>query len=86
MFFSLALHVLSVAVLALVVEIACRACKLRPALCHALWLLILVKLMVPPVVVWPWALPEAGLKQFVALETLAPLFDGLDEGCKLNFY
>jgi hypothetical protein len=25
---------------------------------HALWLIVLIKLMTPPVVHWPWALPN----------------------------
>ena len=45
---ALMIHVVSVAVLALMVELACRVGKFRSAVCHALWLVVLVKLMVPP--------------------------------------
>ena len=47
------LHLASVAVLVIAVEAACRLGRFRPAICHALWLVVLVKLIVPPVVAWP---------------------------------
>ncbi len=47
------LHLASVAVLVIAVETACRLGRFRPAICHALWLVVLVKLVVPPVVAWP---------------------------------
>lgn len=50
---SLGIHLGSVAVLALFVELACRFGKFRPTLCHALWLVVLLKLMAPPVLGWP---------------------------------
>lgn len=50
---ALVIHLLSVAVLALLVEFACRLGKFRPAVCHALWLVVLLKFVVPPVVSWP---------------------------------
>jgi beta-lactamase regulating signal transducer with metallopeptidase domain len=60
---TLVLHLVSVLVLAIAVEAACRLGRFRPALCHALWLVVLVKLIVPPVVAWP-----------VSSETLATLY------------
>ena len=59
----LLLHLTSVLLLSVAVEAACRLGRFRPALCHALWLVVLVKLIVPPVVAWP-----------VSSETLAALF------------
>ena len=44
-------------VLALLVAALGRACR-RPALMHGLWLLVLLKLVTPPLVEWPWALPD----------------------------
>jgi hypothetical protein len=49
----LLLHLVSVLALAIAVEVACRLGRFRPAICHALWLVVLVKLLVPPVVAWP---------------------------------
>lgn len=60
---TLLIHLLSVAMLAIVVDVGCRLGRFRPALCHALWLVVLVKLIVPPVVAWP-----------VEIEALASMF------------
>ncbi len=47
--------------LALVAALACRASGRRlalgPAARHALWLVVLIKLMAPPLVHWPWSVP-----------------------------
>lgn len=40
------------------VMLACRAFRDRPAVQHLLWLVILLKLVTPPVVVWPWSVDE----------------------------
>lgn len=49
--------------LAAAIELAARVLRLRPAVRHVLWLIVLAKLVTPPVVVlnWPWAsaLPPA---------------------------
>jgi len=44
-----------VAVLLPIVWIVARLLRARPAEQHLLWLLLLVKLVTPPVVVWPWS-------------------------------
>ena len=44
---------LGLAVVAFLVE---RLFSPRPAIRHALWLVVLVKLCIPPLVAWPWAL------------------------------
>lgn len=46
------------AVLAIVVAAACRARRLGPVARHALWVLVLVKFVTPPLVAWPWAAPD----------------------------
>jgi beta-lactamase regulating signal transducer with metallopeptidase domain len=35
----------------------CRLGRFGPAVRHALWLVVLIKLLTPPVLHWPWALP-----------------------------
>ncbi|MHC4406041.1 MAG: Flp pilus assembly protein CpaB [Planctomycetota bacterium] len=46
---------LAAAVLAVLVLVACRARRLSPAVEHALWLLVLVKLLTPTWIAWPWS-------------------------------
>src|SRR5687767_2372792 len=50
-------NVLIAAALAGLVWLICRIRWLSPAARHALWLIVLVKLITPPLVVWPWAIP-----------------------------
>jgi beta-lactamase regulating signal transducer with metallopeptidase domain len=49
--------------LAALVHVACRVGRIGPVGRHALWLLVLVKLLTPPVVVlhWPWVIPAPRL-------------------------
>lgn len=51
-------YVAATAALAVLVGIACRLGRFRPAVCHALWLVVLIKLLTPPVVSWPWSPAE----------------------------
>jgi beta-lactamase regulating signal transducer with metallopeptidase domain len=51
-------HVAVCAVLAILVAVACRIGRLRPAVAHLLWLVVLVRLLVPPVLTWPWSPPD----------------------------
>jgi beta-lactamase regulating signal transducer with metallopeptidase domain len=50
--------------LAAVAALACRTSgrrlSLGPAARHALWLVVLIRLMAPPLVHWPWSLPIPG--------------------------
>src|SRR3990172_2693411 len=46
------------AALAAVVATVCRIGRIGPVGRHALWVLVLVKFVTPPVVVWPWAVPD----------------------------
>ena len=44
--------------LAAAVALACRFGRIGPVARHALWVLVLLKFVTPPVVVWPWAAPD----------------------------
>jgi beta-lactamase regulating signal transducer with metallopeptidase domain len=41
------------------VALLCRRLRPRPAVQHALWLVVLVRLLMPPLVAWPWPAPTA---------------------------
>ena len=45
-------------VLAGVVALICRFGRIGPVGRHALWVLVLVKFVTPPLVVWPWTAPD----------------------------
>jgi beta-lactamase regulating signal transducer with metallopeptidase domain len=45
-------------VMAGLVVVACRLRRVSPATRHVLWVLVLVKLMTPPLVSWPWRWPD----------------------------
>jgi beta-lactamase regulating signal transducer with metallopeptidase domain len=49
---------LVIAVLALAVMVICRLGRLRPAIEHALWLVLFLKFLLPPVVAWPWVVGD----------------------------
>jgi beta-lactamase regulating signal transducer with metallopeptidase domain len=53
----LAQNALLAGVLAGLVALVCRLGRFRPAVRHALWLLVLLKLVTPPLVEWPWRPP-----------------------------
>src|SRR3954452_14125601 len=57
MFAWLLLHTAAVLALVAVVLALCRWGRLGPAARHALWLVVLLKFLLPPVVCWPWVLP-----------------------------
>ena len=50
-------HLVTTTALALVVLAMCRVFRPGPVARHALWVLVLVKFVTPPIVEWPWALP-----------------------------
>lgn len=58
----LAQHVVSTALLVAAVAALSRPLRTRPALIHALWVIVLIKFLTPPIVAWPLS-----LKQFVAV-------------------
>jgi hypothetical protein len=51
-------NVIVTAGLALIVAAVCRTGRIGPVGRHALWLVVLVKFVTPPLVVWPWAAPD----------------------------
>lgn len=55
----LLLNTLTLAVLVPLVALACRLFSQRPAVQHLLWVVVLVKFLTPPLVVWPWAIDSA---------------------------
>src|SRR5207249_4071797 len=57
------------AVLAGFVALICGAARPRPAVRHALWLVVLMKLMAPPLISWPWTAGDIGQP---VLQWLAP--------------
>jgi beta-lactamase regulating signal transducer with metallopeptidase domain len=67
----LLLNTLTAAGLAVLILILGRPLRLGPAMRHALWLVVLVKLLTPPLVRWPWPLPIVGPAR-VALERADP--------------
>ena len=68
------------AFLAGLVAIICALARPRPAVRHALWLVVLLKLMVPPLLSWPWTMGDIGhpvlhwLSQdrLLTIETVSP--------------
>ncbi|MFA6244656.1 MAG: hypothetical protein WC655_27175, partial [Candidatus Hydrogenedentales bacterium] len=58
MYWWLIQHLVIVTLLATLVLVAGRVFRLSPAVRHALWVVVLIKLMMPPVIVWPWAMPQ----------------------------
>jgi beta-lactamase regulating signal transducer with metallopeptidase domain len=60
MFWWLAQNTLMAAALAALVALLCRLGRFRPSVRHALWLVVLIKLLMPPGVQWPWPLPPVG--------------------------
>ena len=46
------------AALAAAVALVCRFGRIGPVARHALWVIVLVKFVMPPLVVWPWAAPD----------------------------
>lgn len=50
-------HLLITTALAAIVFVICRIVRLSPSARHLLWLIVLCRLMVPPVATWPWSIP-----------------------------
>ena len=46
------------AILAVVAVLACRLRPSSPSIRHALWMVVLIKLITPPLISWPWAAPS----------------------------
>ena len=65
-------HTVESAALAAVVWLLSSCFRRRPAVRHALWLLVLVKLLTPPLVRWPWPLPAWPAPEAVAVAPTPP--------------
>lgn len=51
-------NLVSTTMLAAAVALICRYGRMGPVGRHALWVLVLVKFITPPIVEWPWAAPD----------------------------
>ena len=51
-------HAATTALLIAVVTIVCRLMPKRPALHHALWVVVLIKFMMPSALAWPWSVTD----------------------------
>ena len=51
-------HFVTTALLIVVVVLACRLVPRRPALQHALWVVVLLKFLMPPWIAWPWSVEQ----------------------------
>jgi beta-lactamase regulating signal transducer with metallopeptidase domain len=93
MLWWLAQNAVMAAVLAGVVALVCRVGRLRPAVRHALWLVVLLKLVTPPFVSLPWpglssapipTDPEAVPLEASILETAPPAPPGTGEEAEMS--
>jgi beta-lactamase regulating signal transducer with metallopeptidase domain len=68
-------HTAGVLALMLVVALLCRGLRLGPAARHVLWLLVLLKMLMPPFIVWPWALSILPEETSISAAVSAPPSD-----------
>ena len=68
-------------VLAVVAALAGRVRPIGPTARHVLWLAVLVKLMTPPLVSWPWAVPWSHLDWPVLSQRAEPVRDAARDDC-----
>src|SRR5260221_3382936 len=54
----LAQNTITAAVMIPLVVLACQFFRRRPAVQHALWVVVLLKLLTPPLVSWPWSVEQ----------------------------
>jgi beta-lactamase regulating signal transducer with metallopeptidase domain len=78
MLWWLAQNTLAAGVLAGLAAVVCRFVRLGPAAQHALWLVVLIKLVTPPLPLWPWPLPGVGELSHESI--LAPAGGSADKG------
>lgn len=65
-------HLVTTAILMAIVVVTCKLVPHRPALHHALWLVVLLKFLVPPGIVWPYSATQL-TQHWVASEQAPPL-------------
>jgi hypothetical protein len=58
-------NIVVTALLACVVALVCRTTRVGPVARHALWLIVLLKFITPPVLVWPWAAPDPRARHLI---------------------
>ncbi|HSU65834.1 MAG TPA: hypothetical protein VLJ39_03085, partial [Tepidisphaeraceae bacterium] len=51
-------NLVTTGLLAGLVWLVCRVTRIGPVARHALWLVVLLKLLMPPMVAWPWRVPD----------------------------
>jgi beta-lactamase regulating signal transducer with metallopeptidase domain len=68
-------NLLIAGLVAAIVRVACHGRRIGPVGRHALWLVVLIKLLTPPLIVWPWAVqnPLANAKQTPMAHVSPPL-------------
>ncbi len=71
----LAQHLLITALLVTVVALACRLIPSRPALRHALWVVVLIKFLMPPWIAWPVSIAQFAPTQWIAQQSSLPTTD-----------
>jgi beta-lactamase regulating signal transducer with metallopeptidase domain len=68
-------HVVTTALLALIVALVCRMTRIGPVARHALWVLVLIKFVTPPLVAGPWTMPDplglSGVEENSSVEGIA---------------
>jgi beta-lactamase regulating signal transducer with metallopeptidase domain len=67
MLWWLAQNTVTAGLLACLVVALCRLRRFSPAVQHVLWLVVLVKLLTPPLIAWPWAVPDPFPAETIAL-------------------
>src|SRR6185437_14503362 len=55
-------NIATASALALLVRMACFIRRIDPVARHALWLIVLIKLMTPPLIAWPWPILQGWSK------------------------
>ena len=76
----LAQQTATTALLMLVAILICRLLPRRPALHHALWTVVLLKLLMPPFVAWPWSASEVWRLMPVQLASAVSLGQQTEDG------
>jgi len=69
-------NALVVAALVPVVWLLCRLLRSRPAAQHLLWFLLLLKLVAPPVLDWPWSVDLSVSSLTAEAQSMAPIHTG----------
>jgi beta-lactamase regulating signal transducer with metallopeptidase domain len=63
-------HLLTVVVVSVLIHVVASMFRAGPVVRHALWTIVLVKLIIPPVFAWPWQVPALEAQQSAAAAVL----------------